>query len=215
MSAIELIIFDMDGTLYPYKNGMLSFHERQSYMELHNKGVDFLADKLNITREEAILFFEEYGARASELITNVEKKLGLNRYEFTGRAWDIDACLYIDADPRLRNMLEKLDSEKALLTNSPLTWTERVLRRLNVLDMFYVWTGESEVRKPCKEAYLQVTDYFGIAPKKTMMIDDELRFLLPAKKLGMLTVLIDDKPEDKADFTIPSIYELPKLLNLG
>ncbi len=102
--------------------------------------------------------------------------------------------------------------QKAILTNA----APFLFSNLGLEKYFKIFTPrETKFLKPDPRALLAVLEKLKIKPEETLMIGDELeRDLIPAKKLGMETILIDrgDKIKDPSVKKISSLKELKNLL---
>ncbi len=215
--SYELIIFDMDGTLYTFgeESGEQGLFASDFYKEVERRGESFLQKKLSLPKGEASRvrqdIFKQYNG---DMSLGLEQEYGIDRYAYFGEVWAIDPCPYVKEDERLKAMLERIPQRKAVLSNAPRAWLSGVLRQLGIQDFFeYIWTGESDIRKPCNEAYLQVTRTLNIPPEQCLMVEDSLEYLLPAAKLGMGTVLIG-KQSVEMDTCLDNIYQLEDFLEM-
>jgi putative hydrolase of the HAD superfamily len=81
---------------------------------------------------------------------------------------------------------------------------------------FQIFTPkETKFSKPDERAFLAVLNFFKTKPEETLMVGDEIeRDLIPAKKLGMETILIDreNKIKDAQFKKIGSLKELKNLI---
>src|SRR3989344_4020546 len=183
MTLYELIIFDMDGTLYKFDSS---------------------------GRDDAI--FESGFYKEIERI-GLEKEYSLARGGYFGFVWNVDPSKYINVDKGLRELMRSIPYRRALLTTAPEVWARNVLRQLNIEYQFDgLWFGDGDVRKPDRRAYLQVTDSLGVMPEKTVIVKDEPKYLKPAKELGMTTVLVGSETAPWIDYYIPNIYEIQKII---
>lgn len=78
-----------------------------------------------------------------------------------------------------------------------------------LIDDFYVAPDHPDFsaslsRKPDSLLFEKAIAKYRIDPKKSWMVGDKERDLLPAKKLGLQTVLIGDTPSEFHDFQISS-----------
>jgi putative hydrolase of the HAD superfamily len=109
-------------------------------------------------------------------------------------------------------MMIRLKIKKAILTTSPKIWALRAINRLGITKLMDgIWTGESDIRKPHKEAYLEVLEKFNLSPRSTLIVEDEPKNLVPAKELGMTTVLLGAGEYLHVDHYISKIYEVEEL----
>lgn len=111
--------------------------------------------------------------------------------------------LYDDAKEIIR-----LPYQKAILTSA----APFLFSNLGLEKYFEIFTPrETKFLKPDPRAFLAVVEKLKVKPEETLMIGDELeRDLVPAKKLGMKTVLIDrnDTVKDTSIKKIKSLTEL-------
>ena len=212
----ELIIFDMDGTLYSFQDSGQddAIFKTRFYEEVRRRGMAFIEDALKVKNKEARKIWDDvYNSYDGNLSIGLEEVHGIDRTEYFDKVWNIDASKFIDKDSKLKDLIASITIKKAILTMAPKSWTRNVLYQLGIEDLFDgIWFGEGDIRKPDLEAYLQVVNYFCVSPKKTMIIEDEPKYLKPAKSLGMTTVLVGPTKEPYIDHNIEGIYDLGRLL---
>lgn len=217
----------MDGTLYKFKGSgnNNALFKTAFYEEVTQNVVQFLASQLSCSVESAQKIREDIFVKYNgDISIGLEKDFGIERNVFFENTWNIDASKYFSADLVLQNMLLGVDAKKAVLTNAPKVWAKNALARLGIIDQFEkIYSGEGEIRKPQKEAYLQVCDAFEVKPNEVMMVEDELQYLKPAKELGMTTVFVSltnysnkffdgFSNESYVDYAITKIYDLEKII---
>ena len=120
---------------------------------------------------------------------------------------NIDYQLYDDA----KEIIE-LSYQKAILTSA----APFLFSNLGLEKYFEIFTPrETKFLKPDPRAFLAVLEKLKVKPEETLMVGDELeRDLIPAKKLGMETILIDreNKIENPPVKKINSLDELKQIL---
>ncbi|MCW1309767.1 MAG: HAD-IA family hydrolase [Candidatus Nanoarchaeia archaeon] len=199
----QLFIFDLDGTLYSFKEG--SFEQSDFAKEIRDRSVDFIASKLGTTKQEAERIREYINSRyGGEISIGVEKEFDIPRDEYFNYVWDIDARKYLSKDEKLVDLLRRIPGKKVILTTAPKIWAERALKALGVDGLFDdIFTGEPDVRKPNPEAFRQILEKYRCKPKDAVMIGDSPKEdIIPARKLGIETILIRET----------GIYALEKLI---
>lgn len=217
-ASVDLFIFDMDGTLYDFiDSNDGSILSSRFYKEVEENGIKFIEQKLEVSREEATgirrRIFEEYGG---DISIGLEKEYEIGKSEYFQNVWNIDASKYFDRDQKLIDLLSSIKGKKAILTSAPRAWAENALRQLGVYELFdSIWFGDGYVRKPDVEAYKKVLDYFGIAPERTLVVDDEQKCLQQAKQLGLQTMLKGQANinSQEIDYLIRQIYEMTEYLS--
>jgi putative hydrolase of the HAD superfamily len=115
---------------------------------------------------------------------------------------DIRLETFLKRDPELDALLEHLDLQRAIFTNSPAEHAARVLRTLGVARhfplIFDIRFFEFQP-KPKLTAYTRALDALGVAAGETLLIEDTPQNLPPARELGMRTILIDEQGAHRSD----------------
>lgn len=204
------LLLDLDGTVYPQNNGI--WEEIAARME------QFMHEKLHLPASEIPQlrqsFYQQYGTTLSGLRHHYQ----INEEEYLEYVHDIPLQAYLRPDSKLRNMLISLPLRKWIFTNSDKAHSERVLNALNIRDLFegiLDITHFNYLNKPNDKVYQLALKAIGNPfPETCVFVDDSPKNLLPAKQLGMMTVLVGGKPENKyIDYHIQSIYDLPAILS--
>ena len=112
---------------------------------------------------------------------------------------------YGETIPLKANVKETLERMKAqgcrlnVLTASPQILTDICLKRLGVYDLFEnVWSIDAfGLTKADEEIYFEAARRMGVTPQDCIMVDDNLKVLQTAKKVGMATIgVYDDSSKD-------------------
>ena len=107
---------------------------------------------------------------------------------------------YGETIPLKANVKETLEKLKAqgcrlnVLTASPQLLTDISMKRLGVYDLFEnVWSIDAFGLTKADEAiYVEAARRLGVAPEDCIMVDDNLKVLKTAKKVGMATIGVYD-----------------------
>ena len=107
MNIQKYLIFDLDGTLYPFdSNGVQG---SILYNTIIRNTAEFLLEHTNVTGKEVKEVIEgilkEYG---EDFSIAVEKKYGINRYEYFKKVWDINPKSIIPQETKIRFALTEL-----------------------------------------------------------------------------------------------------------
>lgn len=215
----KLIIFDLDGTLYKLNGG--SFKKSGIYKKVLEKTETYIVGKLNKTKKEAKLILKtilkEYGESIS---IGLEEKFKIDRYVYFNMTWNIPAKKYIKINSALRSQLIgiKNNFDLALISDAPRIWINNVLKELKIEDIFTdnIFSGEGDTRKEFGNAFSRIIETLNIKPEYCIAVgDQEGTDIIPAKKIGIKTILINRQAEsDVADYTIKDISELKNILNI-
>jgi HAD superfamily hydrolase (TIGR01509 family) len=212
----KYFIFDMDGTLYQFDQGKSSnFTGSKFHSDLKLNIYSFLKQKLNLTPEEAV---KEYDRIKEIYLTQVslgfEKEHSIDRYDFFKNTWIFEPSLYINRNPLLPKLFSILSPRIAVLTAAPRVWAEEALKYLGIYEFVKdrLFTGEPDLRKPNPQIFVKIAKSFGTNPENVYSIgDQEHSDIIPAKEIGMKTIIVGSKSEH-ADYQISTINELLSLL---
>jgi putative hydrolase of the HAD superfamily len=208
---VTTLLIDLDGTLYPHANGLWEAigTKMDAYMV---NSLNMPADQVPQIREE---YFLKYGTTLRGLITHH----GVDPVKYLAFVHDVPLENYLAKDERLKTILESLSQPKWILTNSDKAHSQRVLRILEVEDQFegiIDVTAVNYLNKPDPIVFQIALEIAGgMEPEQCVFIDDIPHNLVPAKSLGMHTILVGAKdPVDHVDIHIPDIYSLPDAISL-
>ena len=193
LSLIKTWIFDLDNTLYPPEENIFS--------QIDQKMTSFIADNLKISNEEAFNIqkqnFIDHGTTLAGFMNSGNDKIDPDKFlEFVH---DINLNS-LQEDNDLRKILLLLPGKKYIFTNGTKKHAENVLKKLNLENIFQSIFGIKEANylpKPNLETYNLFLKTYKIDPKTSIMFEDMGRNLIPAKELGMKTVLLERKLPNK------------------
>lgn len=215
----KLLIFDMDGTLYNFKQG--SFGKSDLKREVLLRAKAFIKTRLKNTDGEADKILKEILSEYGEHISvGLEKKYGINRIDYFNSVWNINTKDLVKPAPNLRSFLSRLIDEGyyiVIVSDAPRVWITNVLRYLKIADLFdgKIFSGESDNRKAFKNIFNNLMRRLNFQPKDTIVVgDQEKTDIIPAKEAGTLAVFVNNQKESKfADYSIKSVLDLKKVLN--
>lgn len=207
----SLFIFDLDGTLYPKSAGLTDcLYQRAIHYLLNEVGTP--ADLIEVTLDNYIVHF-------GSVLGGLLAKDQVNPDHYLAHAFDVPVERYLTASPELARMLAGLPGERCIFSNSPFEHIERVLHSLAVrqyFDHIFDIRTVQYLGKPGLQTYHSVLEELGALPRECMMIEDVLQNLVPAKRLGMTTVLVDERgstgESEDVDFFIQRVTELAEVL---
>jgi len=217
----KLIILDLDGTLYRLQNG--SFKKSGIYDAVIKNTKKYIKQKLKVNNEAVDLIVKEIIRDFGDSISiGLEKKYRLDRHDYFNYAWDLPVDRYVsyNYNINLRKIFLKLRKKfkLAIVSDAPLIWINKVLRKLSIKDVFdsdYLFSGEGNVRKELNNAFKSIIEKIKIKSSDCVVFGDQLEIdIMPAKKVGMKTVYVGNKKEASfiADYVIKNINEVEKAL---
>jgi len=207
---IEVILFDLDETLYPRSAGLM----RAIGQRIHA----YIVERMGVTPELAakirLEYYNKYGTSLRGLLINY----GIDPEDYLAFVHDVALTDYIQPAPALKAMLETIRVRKAIFTNAT---TEHALNVMRILGVENQFERIIDVRancfagKPYVQAYWQAARLMGVPPQRCLLVEDNVRNLRPGKTLGMVTVLVgDEEPQSKVvDFHVADVLGVKEVLN--
>ncbi|MBB4285509.1 pyrimidine 5'-nucleotidase [Roseospira goensis] len=183
---VEHWVFDLDNTLYPAS--------AQVFAQMDQRMKRFIADYLDLPEDEAFVVQKRYYHRYGTSLRGLMIEHGMDPHAFMDFVHDIDHSV-IPAAPALDAALGRLEGRKVVFTNGSLKHAERVLERIGIAHHFEaIFDIEAGlfVPKPHPETYQSMLGRFALDPRVTAMVEDSLKNLVPARAVGMTTVLVRD-----------------------
>ena len=179
MYQIELLIFDLDGTLIDSKRDIansvnLTFREIGLPEKPHELIYDYVG---NGVRQ---LIIDAVGSDDHALI---DRTLACFEQHYLSHLLD-ETRLF----PGITDVLEHFENKKiALATNKPAHYTEKIMSGLNLNAHFDIVIGASpDIRlKPHPEMLLKTLEILEVAPSDAVMIGDSLNDFHAAKAAGV------------------------------
>lgn len=215
------IIFDLDGSLYKFDRGAArTFEQSLLSRAIRENVIKFFQKRFGLSKEQAESRFDELNFRSNgELSLWLEKEHGILRSDYFAETWNLNPRMFMDQDDELVVCLGSVAAKRAILSNAPRIWIDKVLGFLEVDHLFErtaIFSGEPDIRKPHPQAFLQVAQSWGLAPETIVAIgDQEESDILPAQAAGMRTVRIGKRVRSKADFVAEDITKAIELLKKG
>lgn len=186
---VEHWVFDMDNTLYPPETGFMGrIAERINAFFVRATGLD-PEPAFDLQRR----FLCDYGTSLAGLMEHY----AVEPRDFLDEVHQV-ALDDLTPDLALRAALSALPGQRLIFTNAPERHAERVLRHLQVDDLFHgVFHIEAaELRpKPDPLTFDRMVERHGVDPARAAFFEDTEANLAPAHALGMTTVLVGSHAE--------------------
>jgi len=217
--TVKCLLFDLDGTLIDSRDDLAdSVNLTLSELDLENlpsetvynfigEGVFNLIDR-SISASLKQASTEEFSNRGVEIFRGIYNENCL-----------VKTKLY----DGVKETLEELkDFKKAVITNKPHDFSEKILSELGILQYFqFVAGGDSfPERKPSPLPLLKTAEKLGFSPSDCLMIGDSRVDIEAGKNAGMKTCGCvfgfrgrDELEKAGADFFIDSFSELKEILS--
>jgi putative hydrolase of the HAD superfamily len=208
MRQIDVILFDLDNTLYHPRCGLLEAGDRTI--------TEFIAERLEMPWEKADRVrrrtWTQYGATARGL----ELEFGVPQREFfSGSIERVPIEQYVRPRPELREMMQALPQRLYVFTNAPSVYARRTLEALDITDLIEdVFDIETTggLPKPECSCYDHVIEAVNAPPERIALLEDTETNLEPADELGMLTIKVGPPPPEGDHLYLEDLLALPDLL---
>ncbi len=205
---VEVILFDLDNTLYHPDCGLQEAGDRLI--------TRFISGRLGVTWDEAdrirVRTWRQYGATARGL----QVEFGIPQREFLSLSIErVPIERYVEPDPALEAMLRSLPQRLYVFTNATRSYAERTLAALGVAEHFeeIFDIGFANGRpKPHCDCYRRIIETVGVEPRRVALIEDTEANLEPAGQMGMVTVKVGPPPPEGHHLYVSDLLALPDLL---
>jgi putative hydrolase of the HAD superfamily len=200
---ISAVLFDLDNTIYPASSGVM-------------KGVDvriteYVRNLLGIDIQQAQELRRHYYLTYGTTLNGLQRHHAVDAEHYLDYVHDLAIESFLTSDAELDHLLSQLAATKAIFTNSPAEHARRVLRAMgierhfeHIFDIRY-----SGFRpKPDPVVYQSVLETLGVGGAAAILVEDTAQNLLPARALGMTTILVGEpSPADAAlaDQVVPDV----------
>lgn len=211
MSARRLTwIFDLDNTLHDARPHIFPHINRAmtAYLAEHLALDHAIADELRVS------YWRAHGATLVGMMRNH----GTDPRHFLWHTHQFpDLARMLVAEPGLVSVLRRLPGRKIVFSNAPAHYAEAAVEMLGIapyLDAVYAVDHVGFRPKPAIEGFRAVLARERADPRRCVMIEDTVRNLRSAKRLGMRTVWItaESRQPRYVDIRIDSVMRLPRLI---
>lgn len=207
---IKTILFDLDDTLYPPQVGIMN--------EIRVQILRYIETRLKLSPVEADALRHRYLQAYGTTMRGLQLNHQIDPNDYLEFVHDIPLHEYLKPNPRLDSVLASIPQGKVIFTNASREHAENVLAVLDIRRHFVRIVDIRDMNfesKPQPTAYRRVCQMLDALPEECVLVEDNVRNLLPAKALGMTTVLVCDNSgssQDGVDYTIRHIEEIGNLL---
>jgi len=204
---LRVVLVDLDDTVYPRENGIMK--------EVGRLILRYMVERMQIPEDQASSlrrrYYEDYGTTLRGLQAHHQ----VDTEEYLRFVHDIPLEKFLHRNPLLDQALASIPQEKVIFTNSTAEHAEEVLRLVGVRSHFSQIIDLRALQyanKPDLRAYHRALGLVGAPVEACLVVEDSLRNLVPARALGMATVLVtpDGMDAHDVDFVIRDLSQLPQ-----
>lgn len=208
LSHVDTWLFDLDNTLYPLESEFMGLIEV--------KMTDFVERMTGLPREEAKALQKKYYLEHGTTLAGLMQHHGLEPKAFLDEVHDVSMDRLVPS-PELRAAIARLPGRRIIFTNGSVGHAERVLKHLNLRDLFVevfaIETGDY-IPKPSLGAFDKISKLHAIDPPKAAFFEDSEKNLAPAARMGMTTILVGAHAKDSTSEHVHfRTNDLPEFLN--
>ena len=210
--TIELLVFDLDGTLVDSRKDILN-------------AVNHTLSSLGLPQMPAEEIINHVGWGASNLVRSV---LGEGHQHFFKKAMPLFKAFYAEhlldntvLYPGVRELIESVEFPKTVCTNKPTEFSVKILEGLGVAGFFTMISGGDRfaVKKPAPDALHALAQGAGVPLEKVLMIGDSVIDIEAGKNAGAKTCAVtygfgqrEDLARANPDYILDSITEVKGIL---
>ncbi len=188
IKSIKGIIFDMDGTLYPYDSEEKKYKNSTKQKIIYDNKIKIIKKyKKNITDSEIQEILEQ--SKKSKLDSSVflSQYLNLNIDIIFEEKMNINP-IFIKYDENIVRLLTKLQRENIklfLVTGSPKVWSDNCLQKLKIKDFFVEILNNNFYPEKKENAYSKIVKKYKLDSSEVLVIGDNYKNdIEPAEKLN-------------------------------
>ncbi len=203
--------FDLDGTLYPPSEGLWPAVGARIEEFLQR----FLGLDPDAARSRRQHYVQQYGTTLRGLM---EEYPDIDPFAYLEFVAQVPVENFISPDPQLRALLRSLPGPKWIFTNADTPYAKRVLRALEVADMFDGIIDIVQldfVGKPWPQAYDHALRLARAPRSQALLVDDVRANVAGAQAAGWQAVWVTPRATRPQPGMIPHIYALPRGLPLS
>ncbi len=213
--TLKYILFDLDETLYPSRSGLMA--------DIGALMGRYMEERLEMPAAEVPALRQHYYHTYGTTMRGLQIHHGIDPDDYLAYVHDLPLEDYIGPNDALDEALDEIEIEKAVFTNASKEHARRVLKILGVerhFNRIIDVRATGYIGKPDPGAYRRALEILGAEGHECLLVDDNVQNLEPAKKLGMITVLLDDgkaalrqNPSRDVDFVIGEVAEIGDVMS--
>jgi putative hydrolase of the HAD superfamily len=184
LTHVDTWLFDLDNTLYPPEAEFMTLIE--------GRMTAFVARETGLPRDQAFALQKRYLSEHGTTLAGLMANHGVDPEAFLNEVHDVSMASLVP-DAFLREAIGALPGRRLVFTNGDKAHAERVLRKLELDDLFeatFHIALADYIPKPHPKTFARMIEAHDVVPAATAFFEDTPRNLAPAFELGMTTVLV-------------------------
>lgn len=214
---IRAVVFDLDGLLVDTEPIFVEVARRLLGKRGHELIPEMLQAMMGTPARDALQTF-----RAHYHLTHSVAELTAESWELFFEILGARPAALMPGAVDLLDRLERKGTPRAIATSSSASYVERILAPHRLVSKFAFILSADDVQrgKPNPEVYEKAAARFGMAPARTLVLEDSVNGMTAAKAAGARCIVVphDLVPRDQlnaADMILPSLEAEPLRKVLG
>lgn len=179
---------DYDGTVYPSSHPLTEAVDRRI--------TDWVARARGVSREEADTLRRRLYREHGNTLRGMMRESDADPHAYLDFVFDLPDALMPPPDPLVERFLRGLEHPATVFTNARTDYVRRGLAAMGLgagLGAIHDIESFGWRAKPEPELYLEVLHREQAQPHDVVFVDDRMDNLVPARALGLDTVLVDEE----------------------
>lgn len=202
------IFFDLDNTIYPKSSGLMD--------AIRDRIISYMHERLGLEMDE-ILALRQYSLQKyGTTLLGLKERFEIDEFEFLDYVHNINLSDYLKKDMDLNYLIASYPQRKIIFTNADKNHVNRILKFLDLNHLFDTIIDIHTLMphlKPHSESFDKALEIARLSSwDNCAFLDDHPANIEQARKMGIYSVLIDEKSRHQNDLKISSLFDLPKLI---
>ena len=213
MSYTTLLV-DLDDTVYPAGNGVWDAIAVRIERYMH--------ERLGLSLEEIPAIRNDLHTRFGTTLRGLTETRQIDELDYLAFVHDIPLGEFLAPDLAVRTALQACPLRKTIFTNADQAHALRVLKALDLHDLFDRIIDIRAIRPYCKpmpQAFEITLGLLDCSPQECIFLDDAPRNLSAAQQLGITPVLVSPTPPQHPNglwlSSLANLAELDIRLGIG
>lgn len=208
---VHTFFIDLDNTIYPKSSGLMD--------AIRDRIICYMQEMLGLGEAE-ILAIRQYSLQKyGTTLLGLKERFAIDEYEYLDYVHNVNLNDYLRRDPNLQRLLESYSQRKIIFTNSDKNHVDKILKFLEISHLFDTIIDIHALMphlKPNKEAFDKALDIAQLSSwDGCAFLDDHTANIEQARKLGIYSILIDERSQYQDSLKLSSICDLPTLIPNG
>lgn len=207
----QVVLFDLDDTLYPHESGVMQ-HIGQR-IEI------YLRERMHMSAAQAQTLRQRYWEQYGTTLHGLMSEQHIDPEDYLTFVHNVPLEQLLQPNPQLDQVLAGIAQRKVIFTNATHEHAERVLARLGVARHFerIIALRDFDYRsKKSPDTHQRALRLLQASGAACMLVEDILHNLTPARSLGMTTVWVSSQAccPPEVDFCIPSVLNVGPIVQI-